>query len=297
MAVGRRPAISIFANQALSLGSNTLTFAVPAGAVVTSQTFARFRFSSTGGLGSTGLAADGEVEDYAVEILRQSTLSGFVWIDLDQDGVVIPSEDQLGIYNVPILLTWAGPDGNLATTGDNVTYTTATGLGGTYSVSGLQPGVYRVDPDQTSPALAGLSLVSPAGGEPVTVTVLPGQDLPNVNFGYLPTTGVAVVGFQASSTPTAATLRWQALLIGESTPVYRVLRSPAANPASRVDLGEARAVSSTGQMASYAFQDRTVQAGASYLYWLQDPDGALVGPWAVRGQWTGVPALYLHSLM
>jgi hypothetical protein len=222
-----------------------------------------------------------------VEVLPLSTLSGLVWIDLDGDGVVdIPPdpnpEDQLGIYNAPILLTWAGPDGNFATTLDNVTYTTATGLGGAYSFAGLLPGNYRVDPDQSSPALVGLILVSPAT-EPVDVVVLPGQDLPGVNLGYKPTTGVAIVGFQAASaSPTVVNLKWQALLIGEAAPVYRVLRSPAANPASRVDLGEARAASSTGQLASYAFQDRTVQAGASYLYWLQDPNGALVGPWAVR---------------
>jgi hypothetical protein len=44
------------------------TFPVPASAAP-GPTFARFRFSSAGGLSYTGLAPDGEVEDYYVIIL------------------------------------------------------------------------------------------------------------------------------------------------------------------------------------------------------------------------------------
>ncbi|MCL6501490.1 MAG: DUF4214 domain-containing protein [Pirellulales bacterium] len=51
----------------LVAGINVLQVAVPA-SVLPGATFARFRFSSAGGLGPTGLAADGEVEDYQVEI-------------------------------------------------------------------------------------------------------------------------------------------------------------------------------------------------------------------------------------
>jgi hypothetical protein len=62
------PGEQIFASQALVAGVNNLTFPVPGGAVV-GQTFARFRFSSVGGLSYEGLAPDGEVEDYQVEIV------------------------------------------------------------------------------------------------------------------------------------------------------------------------------------------------------------------------------------
>jgi hypothetical protein len=48
-------------------GDNVLTFAVPADAVAT-PTFARFRLSTTAGLGPKGVALDGEVEDYAVQL-------------------------------------------------------------------------------------------------------------------------------------------------------------------------------------------------------------------------------------
>lgn len=62
------PGEQVFASRPLSAGANALSISVPAGTLFTPQTFARFRFSSTGGLLPTGAAADGEVEDYAVAI-------------------------------------------------------------------------------------------------------------------------------------------------------------------------------------------------------------------------------------
>ena len=53
---------------ALVAGVNQVPLIVPANAVVTSSTFARFRFSSQAGLDYRGWAPDGEVEDYEVEI-------------------------------------------------------------------------------------------------------------------------------------------------------------------------------------------------------------------------------------
>lgn len=52
----------------LAAGVNVLEVNVPAD-VLPGTTFARFRFSSAGGLGPTGLASDGEVEDYEVQIV------------------------------------------------------------------------------------------------------------------------------------------------------------------------------------------------------------------------------------
>lgn len=57
----------IFADTLLSSGSNALTFEVPQDALP-GATFARFRFNTRGLLSYDGLASDGEVEDYAVEI-------------------------------------------------------------------------------------------------------------------------------------------------------------------------------------------------------------------------------------
>lgn len=61
------PGEQIFASRSVAQGSNTLSFTVPSEAIP-GETYARFRFSSTGGLAYTGWASDGEVEDYLVEI-------------------------------------------------------------------------------------------------------------------------------------------------------------------------------------------------------------------------------------
>ncbi len=55
----------IFASTAIAAGSNDLSFNVPCGATA-GASYARFRLSSAGGLGPTGAAVDGEVEDYAI---------------------------------------------------------------------------------------------------------------------------------------------------------------------------------------------------------------------------------------
>ncbi len=57
----------IFTDTALAAGVNSLSFVVPADAII-GTTYTRFRLNSTGGLSSTGLASDGEVEDYQVSI-------------------------------------------------------------------------------------------------------------------------------------------------------------------------------------------------------------------------------------
>jgi hypothetical protein len=57
----------IFASESLMAGDNDLVIPIPTGAVDETTT-ARFRFSSAGGLSPTGLANDGEVEDYLVSI-------------------------------------------------------------------------------------------------------------------------------------------------------------------------------------------------------------------------------------
>jgi len=62
------PGEQIFASQQLKAGQNVFEVRTPAD-TVDGQTVARFRLSSIGGLRSTGLAPDGEVEDYVVQII------------------------------------------------------------------------------------------------------------------------------------------------------------------------------------------------------------------------------------
>jgi len=60
----------IFASQQLQAGNNSLTITTPFPPdYIVGSSFARFRISSTGGLRPTGLASDGETEDYPVELV------------------------------------------------------------------------------------------------------------------------------------------------------------------------------------------------------------------------------------
>ncbi len=62
---------NVFSVQAVATGTNVLTFGVPS-AAATTNTFARFRFATPQAtLSPSGLAPDGEVEDYEVSILPQ----------------------------------------------------------------------------------------------------------------------------------------------------------------------------------------------------------------------------------
>ncbi|MBL8794410.1 MAG: carboxypeptidase regulatory-like domain-containing protein, partial [Planctomycetia bacterium] len=100
-----------------------------------------FRLSSAGGLGATGAAADGEVEDYRVTILDAGSVSGTVYTDLDKDGVLDAGEPRLAGVVItlidengqPVANTVTGPDGTYLFTGVPV---------GQYSIVETQPNGY-----------------------------------------------------------------------------------------------------------------------------------------------------------
>ena len=84
--------------KALTAGANSLTFKVIATAVGV-PTYMRFRFSSVGGLGATGIAADGEVEDYIVTIAPNPWQNSGKPLDVNADTHVTPL-DALMIINL-----------------------------------------------------------------------------------------------------------------------------------------------------------------------------------------------------
>jgi hypothetical protein len=79
----------IFTRRALQQGANLLNVAVP-GSASPGTTFARFRFSSQGGLAATGLAEDGEVEDYQIQLLANPWRNPSNGLDVDNSGFVVP---------------------------------------------------------------------------------------------------------------------------------------------------------------------------------------------------------------
>ena len=78
----------IFASQDVVPGGNMLSFPIPATAAI-GNTYARFRLSTDGGLTPRGLAADGEVEDYTVEVVEwndRPTLDPIADLTIEENG-------------------------------------------------------------------------------------------------------------------------------------------------------------------------------------------------------------------
>lgn len=78
----------IFASENVTTGLNNLSFTVPV-KVSGGDTFARFRLSSVGGLSPTGIALDGEVEDYQVTIESIPFAAGVPATYTDNDGHLV----------------------------------------------------------------------------------------------------------------------------------------------------------------------------------------------------------------
>ena len=130
------PVDQIFNDVTLAEGTNRLTFRVPNDAVLKS-TFARFRFSSAGGLGFAGPANDGEVEDYVVDVTGPtSSIRGHKFHDLNGDGA---RDGEPGLADWVIYL-----DENNNGRRETDERSTMTDDDGSYEFTGLAPGKYIV---------------------------------------------------------------------------------------------------------------------------------------------------------
>lgn len=126
-------------------GVNTFDLAIP-GEVSPGSNYIRFRLSSTGGLGPSGLALDGEVEDYLVNVFEQG-LYGRKYHDLDQDGIKAPDEPYLDGWTISLYDRFGTLVAQSATTSIDLNGNgvidpdTETGW---YSFSGLPSEVYTI---------------------------------------------------------------------------------------------------------------------------------------------------------
>ncbi|HRK83442.1 MAG TPA: SdrD B-like domain-containing protein, partial [Saprospiraceae bacterium] len=145
-------------------------FNVPANASFTSaQAMTRWRLSPAGGLtsgtppGST--PPIGEIEDHKVPLAKVGNL---VWEDLNGNGIQ-DEPASAGLNGIGMELIWAGPDGLVATTADNIVYNTTTstmgGVPGMYMFTGLIPGTYRVSVSSIAPNYVPTGTLQ--GGNPI----------------------------------------------------------------------------------------------------------------------------------
>lgn len=83
------PGEQIIKDRLLGEGVHQITFTVPAGAAV-GQSFARFRYGFEPGLGVTGHSRAGEVEDYAVLLLKDEPVAMPDSFEVEQDAISVP---------------------------------------------------------------------------------------------------------------------------------------------------------------------------------------------------------------
>ena len=103
----------IFTGQALSPGANVLGIAVPADAIQ-GWTYARFRFSTSSVLDPEGEAPDGEVEDYAIEIIEAEEGSVIIIkeaIPADNTQFLLCTHHSGGFFNI-LCGSWSDPSSN-----------------------------------------------------------------------------------------------------------------------------------------------------------------------------------------
>jgi hypothetical protein len=90
----------IFTNQPIVAGVQVLPAFNVRSDGAAGLTFARFRFSSSGGLASTGFADDGEVEDYPVVIMANPWHNPSFAQDVNADGFVTPIDVLIVINDI-----------------------------------------------------------------------------------------------------------------------------------------------------------------------------------------------------
>ena len=132
----------IIANQKLTEGSHSVSFAIPSTANG-GLTYARFRYGYENGIGATGQALAGEVEDYAVNVLgsRPQASNDAFTVDQDSTGNLLDvlSNDQLssagGISIANVSGTNLGAQVQILNNGAALSYTPPAGVFGIDSFS------------------------------------------------------------------------------------------------------------------------------------------------------------------
>jgi large repetitive protein len=133
----------------------------------------------------TGTAGLDEANPRTADFAYTGTgsIGDLVWEDADANGARNGTEP--GLPGVTVTVTWGGLDGVIGTA-DDVSFPATTGPNGEYLVDRLPAGTYTVVVD-TSTVPVGMVIVSeldPTKDSRTTVTLTPGQDRTDVDFGY-----------------------------------------------------------------------------------------------------------------
>jgi len=186
-------------------------------------------------------------------------IGGFIFVDINGDGIQDGGE-KTGIANVPVFLT------NLEMGEVISVFSSPTG----YYMASVLPGTWEVYVPENLPGRR-------RSTAPITVVVEPGDQINDVNFGYVAPTDVTVASFTVERRFGVNRVQWGTVMEarldgfrvwravdGEFiyTPISGII--PAAN-------------SPTG--AEYTWLDTNVEEGVAYWYMIQSlPDEQMFGP-------------------
>ncbi len=211
---------------------------------------------------SDGVSTSDAFDSITLDLPNTAGVSGMVFVDSDSNGLRDAGENsgyggvQLALRNGAGLLMTA----------------TQTDDSGLYHFDNLPAGVYNLEAYVTH-------LVN-TSENPRTVTLLAGST-GSEDFGFLPTTTLNINLFTAQAQGSGIELTWQTSG-GNGSEILTLERANSAG-GSYLPLNLAQSAS-TGQDGSTSITalDTTVQAGQSYWYRLQLPDGQTVGPISAR---------------
>jgi uncharacterized repeat protein (TIGR01451 family) len=197
-------------------GTISVPVTVPAGAITSAATFARFRWSTTASLTSTATTTDGEVEDYQVSIAAAApSLSGNIFDDLDGSKIKAASGENYTAANITAVLLDAS---------NKVVSTAAVNATGDYTLNNVPAGTYSVKIIQT-----------PGTALTTGVVIPPANDI-------LPTNWVAT-GENNNGTPDATVDRTQSVTVASANIVNinfgieQLPNTTALTPASQTNPG------------------------------------------------------------
>ena len=180
--------------------------------------------------------------------LLPASLGGLAWNDADADGTQDATET--GLSGVALSLRHGG---------DTVVSSTTTDADGFCSFDGLSPGTYTV----VAVRPPGYRLTTPAA---VVRELEPGEEYLAVRFGFVATTAVALVSFQADVQPEGVVITWSTF--GERGITGFTLQRALSQSGPWLDVTDepVPARGMIGLASSYQVVDADVESGFTYYY-------------------------------
>ncbi len=139
---------------------------------------------------------------YAPADLQFASIAGFVWEDVNANGVRDSGERGFGNVSVDLVLDANG--NGVRDPGERAVLQATTANDGAYSFLNLSPGRYLVTVTDTGNVLADYRLVS--GTNPRPVSLLPDSRLTDVNFGYQYNVAIGIAKQLVAVTPVGNSL-------------------------------------------------------------------------------------------